>query len=103
MTKSVMITKKGNCFQCGNSCSTEKHHIFEGSGRRHLSEKYGLWVYLCHNCHNEPPEGVHFNKKKDLALKAQAQLRAMYVYGWNEDDFRKIFRKSYTEKENDND
>lgn len=100
MSKSILVTEKGKCFLCRRYGQTEKHHIFEGSGRRRLSEKYGLWVDLCHRCHNEPPCGVHFNKRRDLVLKASAQIRAMSYYGWSEDDFRKHFRKSYI-KEND--
>ena len=38
----------------------ERHHIFGGANRS-LSERYGLVVDLCHHCHNEPPDGVHFN------------------------------------------
>lgn len=95
MAKSIMVTEKGRCFLCGMPCRTEEHHVYEGGGRRKLSEKYGLKVYLCHDCHNEPPYGVHFNAKKDLALKAQVQIRAMHVYGWTVEQFRKLFRKSY--------
>lgn len=96
MAKSIMpFDTPGRCYLCGRVCPTEEHHIFEGSGRRKLSELYGLKCYLDHWCHNEPPNGVHFNKEKDRMLKAAAQSRAMYVYGWSEEDFRKIFRKSY--------
>ena len=95
MAKSIMVTEKGKCFLCRKFCKTEKHHIFGGSGRRRLSERYGLWVYLCHNCHNEPPDGVHFNGTSDLILKVQAQRTAMHVYGWTIEQFRKLFRKSY--------
>ena len=94
MAKSIMVTEKGVCFLCGARVPTEKHHVY-GGGRRRLSEKYGLWVYLCHNCHNEPPDGVHHNAEKDLALKAQVQIRAMYVHHWTVDKFRELFRKSY--------
>lgn len=95
MAKSIMVTEKGKCFLCGKSCRTEKHHVFEGSGRRKLSEDYGLWVYLCHWCHNEPPDGVHFNKTRDLDLKAQAQRIAMKNYSWTVEQFRKRFRRNY--------
>lgn len=50
---------KGNCDLCGKYGYLELHHIFGGANRS-LSEKYGLVVNLCHECHNEPPEGVHF-------------------------------------------
>lgn len=57
----MINTQKGICFRCGRYGPTEKHHIFGGPNRR-LSEDDGLYVYLCHSCHNEPPDGVHFNK-----------------------------------------
>lgn len=95
MSKSVMVTRKDQCFLCRRFTQTEKHHIFEGGGRRMLSDRYGLWVYLCHWCHNEPPYGVHHNKKRDLELKIEGQKRIMYLRNWDEDDFRKVFRKSY--------
>lgn len=95
MAKSIMSTEKNRCFLCGRTGQMEKHHVFEGSGRRRLSEKYGLWVYLCHGCHNEPPDGVHHNAVKDRLLKAMVQIRAMHVYQWTVDRFRELFRKSY--------
>lgn len=95
MAESIMpFDKHGRCYLCNKSCPTEEHHIF-GGGMRKLSEQYGLKVHLCHWCHNEPPYGVHFNEERNNILKASAQSRAMYLYGLTEDDFRKIFRKSY--------
>ena len=47
-----------------------------GGANRSLSEKYGLVVNLCHECHNEPPDGVHFNAENMLALRKWAQKQA---------------------------
>ena len=46
---------------CFEHTPTERHHIFGGTANRRLSEKDGLWVYLCPKCHNQPPHGVHFD------------------------------------------
>lgn len=73
----------------------ESHHIYNGNPNRKLSEKYGLKVYLCHYCHNEPPNGVHFNSMINLCLKANTQKKAMEYYGWDIDTFRSIFGKNY--------
>lgn len=62
---------------------------------RTKSEEYGLKVYLCHYCHNEPPNGVHQNRENRLALQAKAQKIAMEHYGWTVEDFRAKFRKNY--------
>lgn len=85
---------KGNCDLCGKYGYLERHHIFGGANRS-LSEKYGLVVNLCHECHNEPPEGVHFNSKKMLALRKWAQKQAMEHYDWDEAEFIRIFGRSY--------
>lgn len=72
----------------------EVHHCYPGSNRK-LSEKYGLCVYLNHFEHNEPPDGVHFNREKMDKLQREVQLIAMKHYNWTEDDFRRIFGRSY--------
>ncbi len=85
---------KGNCDLCGKFGNLERHHVFGGANRS-LSEKYGLVVNLCHECHNEPPDGVHFNSKRMLALRKWAQKKAMEHYGWDEAEFIRIFGRSY--------
>ncbi len=85
---------KGNCDLCGKYGYLELHHIFGGANRS-LSEKYGLVVNLCHECHNEPPDGVHFNAENMLALRKWAQKQAMENYGWDEAEFIRIFGRSY--------
>lgn len=85
---------KGNCDLCGKYGYLERHHIFGGANRS-LSEKYGLVVNLCHECHNEPPDGVHFNVENMLALRKWAQKQAMESYGWDEAEFIRIFGRSY--------
>lgn len=76
----------------------EKHHVFHGNGNRALSEKYGLTVYLNHFMHNEPPEGVHFNEYNRRILQDYAQRTAMRNYGWTEQDFIRIFGRSYLDE-----
>ena len=41
---------KNQCFICGKTGYTERHHIY-GSANRKYSEQYGLTVYLCPECH----------------------------------------------------
>ena len=82
------------CVLCGSSRRIEKHHIFGGALRK-KSEKYGLTVDLCHYCHNEPPNGVHFNKDKMLELKQYGQRKVMAEQGWTTEQFIKEFRKNY--------
>lgn len=82
------------CVLCGSNKWIERHHIFGGALRK-KSEKYGLVVDLCHNCHNEPPDGVHHNKGAMLKLHKYGQIKAMQEQGWTIERFRKEFRKNY--------
>lgn len=83
------------CFLCGcTGCAMETHHIF-GASNRKKSDKYKLVVTLCHNCHNEPPNGAHHNAETMLALHRYGQRKAMQENGWSVEDFIKVFGKNY--------
>lgn len=82
------------CAMCGSVKNIERHHIF-GGGLRQKSEKYGLVIDLCHRCHNQPPNGVHFNKETMLKVHQYGQRLAMQRYGWTIEDFRREFYKNY--------
>ena len=86
------------CFICKRSETSynrlEVHHIF-GGGNRSKSDRLGLTVTLCHNCHNEPPYGVHFNKKMADYIHRYGQEKCMTEQGWSEERFIKEFGKSY--------
>lgn len=89
------------CFICQrnrHAGGLERHHIFGGANRK-LSEEYGLVVYLCHYCHNEPPFGVHYNKKTAEMLHQYGQEKAMREQGWDKETFREIFGRNYLEEE----
>ncbi len=93
MAKSI-LEKEKKCWICGALYGLEKHHIFPG-GCRKLSEKWGLTVHLCHRHHNEPPDGVHFNREEMEKLQRQGQRAAMKKYGWSIEDFINIFGRNY--------
>ena len=63
--------KEDGCFFCGRR-ATELHHILSGF-RRANADADGLCVWLCHWCHNEPPDGVHYNPERRLYLRKIAQ------------------------------
>lgn len=91
--KSIIQECTDSCYLCGNR-ATEVHHIFGGALRKKC-DKYGLTVHLCHDCHNEPPYGVHHHKPKMDLLHRIGQRAAMERYGWSEIDFRAEFYKNY--------
>ena len=93
MSKSIISNEKF-CLICGTPYNLHKHHIFEGTGRRKLSEKYGCWCYLCARHHNMSNEGVHFNKLLDTSLKQQCQKAWEYSLG-TRDEFIMLFGRNY--------
>ena len=95
MNSIITGNEKGKCFICGRHMPTESHHIFFGTANRKLSEKLGLKVDLCHECHNEPPNGVHFSNIQCRFLQKIAQSEAMRYYGWSKDEFMQIFGRNY--------
>ena len=71
------------CFLSGTLGELERHHIYGGANRRN-SAKYVLWVWLRHDLHNEPPDGVHFNIDNNRLLQRMGQ-RAVELRGPDED------------------
>lgn len=92
--KSIIQNSK-QCYITGATDSIHEHHIFFGSGKRKLSEKYGLKIWLRADWHNMSDYGVHFDKELDLQIKQMAQRKAMQHYEWTVEDFIGIFGKSY--------
>lgn len=102
--KSIMHKKDGTCYLCMmfhsdfSQKQTQEHHAIHGIGRRKLSEKYGLKVYLCfwHHTADGGPEAVHKNAETDLLVKKEAQKA--FEKRWPELEFRGIFGRNYLEE-----
>ena len=92
-TKSI-VSNERVCLVCGTPLDLHRHHVYEGIGRRKLSEKYGCWVWLCARHHNMSQLGVHFNHDLDERIKRVCQREWIKRYG-TKDDFIKIFGRSY--------
>lgn len=82
------------CFLCGTTTNLERHHIF-GAANRQKSEEDGLVVYLCHNCHNEPPYGVHHNEEMMDELHRYGQRAWMERNKAGIAAFRRRYGKNY--------
>lgn len=82
------------CFFCGATQRLERHHIFGGANRK-KSDKDGLVVDLCHECHNEPPYGVHHNKEMMLELHQYGERLWLEQHDATIEDFIKAYGKNY--------
>ena len=65
---SIMTDDYESCFVCGRRAS-EWHHCLHGADRK-MSERDGLMVPLCRDCHNKVH---HVGGELDLILKQNAQ------------------------------
>ena len=82
------------CFICGRYVErADTHHIF-GGARRKKSDKLGLTVKLCRECHTGN-NGVHFNADLMQGLHEYGQKQAMFENDWTTEDFIREFGKNY--------
>lgn len=84
----------GNCFLCKKWSWMEEHHIFGGSNRN-KSEKYGLKIDLCLDCHKEGKQSAHKCADTAQKLHEYGQKKYMEEHNASIDDFRKVFGKNY--------
>lgn len=96
-----IIQHDKTCFLCGCAAPSgfwnglEEHHVFFGTGKRKLSEKRGLKVWLCgETCHRTGKKAVHMCRETDLFIKRQAQEIYEATYG-SRADFVREFGKNY--------
>jgi len=82
------------CYLCGSTNWIECHHVFGGANRK-ISERYGYVVDLCHFCHNEPPNGIHFNRENELKLKREFEQKFLDENNATIKDFIAIFGRNY--------
>jgi len=80
------------CHICGSPYRIERHHIFGGALRK-KSEYYGMVVDLCHECHNEPPYGVHHCKATRIQL--QREYQRIFEQKYPDIKFTDVFYKNY--------
>lgn len=89
---------KMKCFLCGadgRAVPLERHHLIEGNGRRQLSEKYGLVVLLCPDCHRNGPWAAHRSRETMEYLHRYAERKWLEENDGEEEDFIRIFGKNY--------
>ena len=80
------------CYLCGRKTCIEIHHVMSGWANRRWSESYGLWVYLCADCHRGT-EGAQYSKETNLMLRKEAQVAFEEIYG--HEKWFDIFKKNY--------
>ena len=77
MSKGIVTDYPEICFICGRPSEAE-HHLVFGTAGRELSEKDGLKVPVCNNCHNMGEECQRLSDswpgKKNTPCRRQTNL-----------------------------
>lgn len=76
------------CFECGNP-ATDTHHLVNGPNRTN-SEKYGLTVRLCRECHAK----LH-DSDNGMALRYKRIAQAAFEYKYSYEEWMEIFGRNY--------
>lgn len=79
--KSIVTEYNDICFFCGRQADGE-HHLIFGTAGRELSEKDGLKVPVCNNCHNMGDRlcRIHDNPMAEKLSKMLGQ--ALWERNW---------------------
>lgn len=85
-----------SCYICGEIYGIEEHHVYEGRGRRKLSDKYGMVVDLCNKHHKGSNDSAHFNQ--DINLKLKCIFQEIFESQYDKETFIKTFGQDYIEK-----
>ena len=95
--KSIMEPKEADsCYLCEFCGYLENHHIIGGNPGRKLSERYGLKVHLCYECHRGR-DGVHMNAEKRRLLQRKAQ--EVFERKYSREKWMAVFGRNYMEDE----
>lgn len=88
-----IIQSKKECWFCHSQNELEIHHVMNGNGLREKSERYGLKIWLCRNCHDK----LHFSpvESKRMLLKAKQAAEAAFLKKHTIEEWMREFHRNY--------
>jgi hypothetical protein len=89
--KNPPLFELGYCWGCYRTQGLERHHIYGSNPDRQHSERYGLYVDLCHECHLS----VTNEKDKGLISRLKQEGQRRFEQTNSRDEFYKIFGRYY--------
>lgn len=92
--KSIIQENADYCFVCGRYGQTERHHAIFGTANRKKSDKYGLTVYLCPDCHRGT-NGVHGKSGHALDLQLKRIAQKKFEEKYSHEKFMNVFGRNY--------
>ena len=94
MVRYSLIQDTKRCLVCGSYNNIHTHEVYYGKNRQKSIED-GCCVYLCGRHHNQSNDGIHFNRKLDMKVKKQMEIKWLEHYNKDIEDFIKRFGKNY--------
>lgn len=94
-TNSILTGKGKRCYVSGRTEGLDKHHIYEGRGRRAISDKYGFWVYLWQPLHLEQLGGLHKYPNQGLDLRLKQACQRKFEETHSREEFMNIIGRNY--------
>ena len=89
-----LLQKNKECYATGRLDNLHKHHIFMGKNRK-ISDRYGFWVWLTGEYHNQDNVlGVHFDNT-ELKEKLYRECQAKFEETHSREEFMKLIGKNY--------
>lgn len=89
-----LLQKNKECYATGRLDNLHKHHIFMGKNRK-ISDRYGFWVWLTGEYHNQDNVlGVHFDNT-ELKEKLHRECQAKFEETHSREEFMKLIGKNY--------
>ena len=79
------------CQYCGRWDYLHLHHCYGGSGRRSVSDKHGMVINLCPECHRD----VHLKPGQGLDKELKEKFQRLYEVDHDRDDFILKFGRNY--------
>ena len=91
--------RKKSCALCGRKASDgvelTTHHVYHGNKYKRVSERYGLVVTLCAECHKQ------LHSSRELDKKVQKRCQRAFEVKYSRDAFIEIFGKSWLTEDDD--
>lgn len=86
-----IMQKEQRCYICGYTKTLEVHHCLHGTANRKNSERYGLKVFLCHQCHDK----VHFGQSRILDEYLCREAQKAFEEKYSHEKFMEVFHRNW--------
>ncbi len=93
LSKVSLIEDRYQCYLCGESRTDVEHHHIFGGPNRESSDKLGLVVMLCPDCHRTGKYAVHKDVGRGIELKVKGQTE--FEKFNSHEDFVRIFHRNW--------